>query len=446
MPESFLENERMPPASLDAEAAVIGSCLLDPRAIELVLDTLGEEDFYRNANRIVYRAVKEISLNEGNHPVDLVSVQDWLHNRQLLEIVGGPVALAAYTERVASAANVEAYARIVKEKSQVRKLLTVLQQATAEAYAKPHSPAEVLSYAEEMVMGVADPALGTGFEPMKSLVDEHLIEVNAAMTAKTKRSVETGIYAYDEYTGGLYPGQLVLLAARPGQGKTALALNMSCNLCEQNIPVAFLSLELTKNEVLERIICSKAELNSRTVSAGKINSEQFAHYKKWAEKIQGWPLRVCEESLDLTQLKSSIRSLVRRHKVRVVFLDYIQLLEVKEGEDMREKIALASKTLKQLAKKLHITIVACAQLNRGPAGTQGRAREPYISDLAETDALARDSDVIILIYPKDSEESMSYVLKRGKNRKGPTGKNNIRFNKDYTRFEHDSEPWRDEIK
>lgn len=445
MQDEHLEGEqRLPPHDLTAEAAVLGACLVDPRAIETTITSLNGDDFFRMAHRVVFEAIRNIAVDETDKVVDFVTVIDWLTRHRKIEVAGGPVGLVSLTEKVASASNVEAYVQVVKEKSQLRKLQSALTQAQAEVFSSSSSASTVISLAEELVLGVVDPSLGNGFAPMAGVVEEHLMEVASAMTAKSKRSVGTGYYFYDHYTGGLYPGQLVLIAARPGQGKTALALNWAANLCEADVQVAFLSLEMTRGEVMERLICSRAELSSRDVAAGRLEPGQFEHYKKCAEVVATWPFRLCDEELDLTALKSQVRSLVRRHKVRVIFVDYIQLLDVKEGENTREKVSLASKTLKRLAKSLRITIVACAQLNRASEGGLGKPREPRTSDLGESGSLERDADVIVFVYPQNNDNSTEYVAKRGKNRKGPTGRSNIRFNKDYTRFEQGSEPWRDQ--
>jgi replicative DNA helicase len=448
MPET-VPNDRQPPHNDDAEAAVLGACLLVPAALDTALEMLRRDDFFRGFHQRVFEAVAD--LHARSQPVDLVTVQDWLGSRGLLEGAGGAVGLAGLTEKVASAANVEAYARLVKEKAKLRRLISVCAQITQECFVNTENAAQVVDSAENAVLDVGREEGSQAVERIEKMM------MGAIETIERYRrqggavtGLSTGFREIDELTAGLHPGQLVVAAGRPGSGKTAFALNIASHVAmNQAKPVVVYSLEMTKQELLFRLLCSAGSVDSSKLRRGKLENHEMGRLVNAATNLNRAPLYINDSSrLDIQSLRSSVRRMVKEVGAQLIVVDYLQLMHVEgmERPDRVREVTMISGALKALAKEMNIPVLVASQLNRGVEMRQSSKTEskPRLSDLRESGSIEQDADVVLLIHrksmqqrdPDDSSEpdnTADVII--AKQRSGPTGDVSLVFLGQYTRFE-----------
>jgi replicative DNA helicase len=450
MPELEERVERLPPHNLDAEAAVLGSCLLDPSALDQALDLLRKDDFYRGSNQKIYEAVAD--LHARSQPVDLVTVQDWLASRGLLEATGGPVGLASLTERVASATNVEAYARLVKEKAKLRRLIATCAQISQECYTNSENASTVVDTAENLVLDIGREEGTQQVQKVEAMMMSVIETVESYRRRKGAiTGIGTGFTELDNLTAGMHPGQLIVAAGRPGSGKTAFALNIAQHVAiELNKPVVIYSLEMTNQELLFRLLCSKGSVDSSRLRRGTLEQNEMGRLINAATHLQKAPLYINDNArLDIQSLRSSVQRMVKEKGVELVLVDYLQLLTVEGFKDDRvREVTMISGALKAIAKEMKIPVLVASQLNRGVEQRQGAKTDskPRLSDLRESGSIEQDADVVMLIHRK-SQYSPDAVTETGekdnttdiiiaKQRSGPTGDIRLAFVGQYTRFEN----------
>jgi replicative DNA helicase len=448
MPDAF-PSDRQPPHNDDAEAAVLGACMLVPAAVDTVLLILRKDDFFRGFHQHVYESVKD--LHDRSQPVDLVTVQDWLNTRNLLEAAGGSVALAGLTEKVASAANVEAYARLVKEKAKLRRLISACAQITQDCYVNTENAAQVVDQAENQVLDIGREEGVQAAERIEKMM------IGAIETIERYRSqrgavtgLPTGFRDIDELTAGMHPGQLIVAAGRPGSGKTAFALNIASHVAmTHGKPVVIYSLEMTKQELLFRLLCSTGSVDSRNLRRGKLENHEMGRLVNAATNLTKAPLFINDASrLDIQSLRSSVRRMVKEEGIELVMVDYLQLMHVEgmEKPDRVREVTMISGALKAIAKEMNIPVLVASQLNRGVEMRQGAKAEskPRLSDLRESGSIEQDADVVMLIHRKalqqrdgevDTEPDNTADVIIAKQRSGPTGDVSLVFLGPYTRFE-----------
>jgi replicative DNA helicase len=446
--------DRQPPHSDDAEAAVLGACLLVPAAVDTALLLLRREDFFRGFHQRVFESVKE--LHDRSLPVDLVTVQDWLASRGLLEMGGGVAALAGLTDKVASAANIEAYARLVKEKSKLRRLISVCAQISQDCYTNTENAAQVVDSAENQVLDVGREEGIQAAERIEKLM------MGAIETIEKYRKkggvvtgLETGFRDIDELTAGMHPGQLIVAAGRPGSGKTAFALNIASHVAlNLGKPVVIYSLEMTKQELLFRLLCSTGSVDSGKLRRGRLENHEMGRLVNAATNLTKAPLYINDTSrLDVQSLRSSVRRMVKEEGVGLVMVDYLQLMHVEgmEKPDRVREVTMISGALKSLAKEMNIPILVASQLNRGVENRQGAKTDskPRLSDLRESGSIEQDADVVMLIHRKilqpsdeagagEPDNTADVII--AKQRSGPTGEVSLVFLGQYTRFEDRGAP------
>jgi replicative DNA helicase len=450
MPDPAPSNERHPPHSPEAEAAVLGACLLDPTALDQALDLLRKDDFFRSSHQRVYEAVSE--LHARSMPVDLVTVQEWLATRGWIEGVGGPVALAGLTEKVASASNVEAYARLVREKAKLRRLISTCAQITQECYGASDNASQVVDSAENQVLDIGREE---GSQQVQK-VEDMMMSVIETVEQYRKRAgaitgIATGFRDLDELTAGMHPGQLIVAAGRPGSGKTAFALNIASHVAiELGKPVLVYSLEMTNQELLFRMICSKGSVDSSNLRRGKLDQGEMGRIVNAATHLQKCPLYLNDDAkMDIQSLRSSVRRMVKEKGIQLVVVDYLQLLTVEGFRDDRvREVTMISGALKAIAKEMKIPVLVASQLNRGVEQRQGAKGDskPRLSDLRESGSIEQDADVVMLIHRKSmqkgaeadaaAEPDNSADVIVAKQRSGPTGDLRLVFLGQYTRFEN----------
>lgn len=435
---------RVPPQSLEAEQSVLGAILLDNHAIDRVIEILGEDDFYRESHRKIYRAM--LSLTDRSEPADLVTLTEALRSRGDLESVGGSDYLIQLVDRVPTAANVASHAKIVRDRSALRRLITVATEITAAGYDAPPDVREVLDRAENAIFQISEREVKEGFQPMEALMTstfkliERLHENKQSVTGVT-----TGFVDLDKQTAGLQPSDLIIIAARPSMGKTAFCLNIAANAAFRgDVGVAIFSLEMSAEQLAMRMLCSEAKVDLSRVRTGHLAEREFPRLAMAAGKLADSAIYIDDTpAMSVMELRAKARRLMRsaKKKLGLVIVDYLQLMRGSDASrDSREQeISEISRSLKALAKELHLPVIALSQLNR-----QVESRNPPIprlSDLRESGAIEQDADVICFIYREDKyiEESNRKGVAEiivAKQRNGPVGTVELAFREEYTCFEN----------
>jgi replicative DNA helicase len=433
--------QRLPPQNLEAETSVLGAVLLENEALNRVLEILKEDDFYRNAHRRIFSAI--LHLYEHSDPVDLITLSEVLKTRGELDDVGGVEYLNSLVNGVPTAANISYYAKIIKEKALLRKLINRTTEIVSQSYSISGDVDEFIDQAERTIFEISEDRVRPSFYPIKDLIKssfktiERLYEKRQLITG-----VPTGFQRLDELTSGLQPSDLIIIAGRPSMGKTALALNIAQNASVQAaIPAAIFSLEMSKEQLALRMLCSEAKVDAHRLRGGFLSESDWPKLTRAAGSLSEAPLFIDDTpGLSALEMRAKTRRLKIEHNLGLVIVDYLQLMRGRARADSREQeISDISRSLKALAKELSIPVIALSQLNRR-VEERGDKR-PQLSDLRESGAIEQDADVILFLYREEvynkSEENRGKAeIIIGKQRNGPTDKVDLAFLDKYTRFEN----------
>jgi replicative DNA helicase len=434
---------KVPPQNLEAECSVLGGILLENDAINQVLELLRPEDFYRESHRKIFRAT--IELSDRSEPVDLITLSDYLKGRNELEAVGGTAYLASLADSVPTAANISYYARIVREKSILRSLISTATDIATRGYEEQGNVEEFLDRAEKVIFDISEKKIKASFVAVGDMIKDTLKTVEKLYERKEMvTGVPTGYEDLDRLTAGLQPSDLIIVAGRPGMGKTAFALNIATNAAFTGIGAALFSLEMAKEQLVLRMLCSEARVNSSKVRSGYLGERDFPQLAKAAGRLHDAPIYIDDTpAISVLELRAKARRLLRDRskKVGLIVVDYLQLMRGMGNANNREQeISEISRSLKALAKELAVPVIALSQLNRR---VEDRGdRRPVMSDLRESGAIEQDADVIMFIY-RDEVYNKSDDSKRGvaevivaKQRNGPIDTVNLTFLSEFTRFEN----------
>jgi len=438
---------RTMPESLAAEAAVLGSMIIDPECIGDVVEVLERDAFYRIEHRHIYEAL--IGLYEKNKGVgiDGVLLRDELTKRGLLEEVGGVEYIGKIMDSVPSAANVAYYAGVVKDKMLLRELISVAGEILDNAYNQSGETNEMLDEAEQRIFAVTDKNISSSAVALKDLVVRSFESIESRQGTHVT-GLATGYYELDDLTCGLQNGEMIIVAGRPSMGKTSLALNIAEHLgLVEKTPLAIFSLEMGRQQLAERFLCSISEIDSQKVRRGLLSDE---HYKKLANacaELSEAPIYIDDAStLTPLELRAKARRLKSKHDIRCIMVDYLQLMHLGGGqaESRQQEITAISRYLKALARELNVPVLVLSQLNRSPEGREGH--RPKMSDLRESGSIEQDADVVMLLHREDyyhrgepdyQEDNTAEVI-IAKQRNGPTGTVKLIFREKVTRFENAS--------
>lgn len=435
---------RVPPHSIDAEQAVLGGLMLDEHAWERIADKLIEEDFYRKDHRLIYRAIGELS--NKNMPCDAVTLGEWFESNGLAELVGGSNYVIQLANATPSAANIVAYAAIVREKSILRQLIDAGTKITGDGFQPDgRSTQEILESAEQEVFRIAESgARGRkGFVPMREAVKEAFQVLHQRYESQgTVTGLATGFEDLDEKTAGLQPSDLIIVAARPSMGKTALAVNMAEHAAlKSKKAVAIFSMEMSASQLAFRLISSLGRINQQHLRTGDIKEEEWPRVTSAISLLSDAKIFIDDTpALSPGELRARARRLKREHDLGLIVIDYLQLMQVPGNKENRAtEISEISRGLKALAKELNIPVIALSQLNRSLE--QRTDKRPVMSDLRESGAIEQDADVILFIYrdevyDKESPKKGTAEIIIGKQRNGPIGVVNLTFLGQYTKFEN----------
>ncbi len=439
-----MENSyRLPPQNIEAEQSILGGVLLDNGAFSKALEVVSSEDFYRESHRRIFDSMVE--LFEKNDPTDLITLTETLKRKNQLEEVGGSSYLASLADGIPTAANITYYARIVKEKAVLRKLIQTATDIVTEGYESRAEVDELLDTAEQSIFQITDSRIRPTFFDLKTILKgsfetiEKLYERKELITG-----VPTGFVDFDSMTSGLQPSELIVIAGRPSMGKTALCLNMARNASvNSNVSVAFFSLEMSKEQLALRLLCSEAKVDAHDLRRGRLTHADWPKLTMAAGVLSEASIAIDDSpSLSVLEMRAKARRLKAERGLGLVIVDYLQLMRGRGGVDRREQeISEISRSLKALAKELNIPVVALSQLNRRVE--ERTDKKPILADLRESGAIEQDADVIVFIYrdemykrAEEGGEAGTADIIIGKQRNGPTGQIRLAFLSSYACFEN----------
>ncbi|MFQ5947822.1 MAG: replicative DNA helicase [Acidimicrobiia bacterium] len=430
---------RVPPHNLEAEESVLGAIMLSPDAANVALGKLHAEDFYKPAHQLVYEALT--GLFDANQPIDAITVADALRRSDRLDRVGGVAYLTAILDAVPTTSNIEYYAGIVEENSARRRLLQVGGSIGDLAFETDRPISEVLDRAEQDVFAVAERRVGEGLMPVGPMLKGTLEQIEELGTKGTEvTGLPTGFADLDRKLAGLHPANLVVIAARPSMGKTALALNIAQNVAQKGHPVAIFTLEMSREEVVQRMLCSLERVDSQKLRTGQLGPELWQRVVRAAGRLFEVPIFVDDSAgLTVTEIRAKCRRMRRQHGLDLVVVDYLQLMQGSgRAENRQQEIADISRSLKNLARELRVPVIAVSQLNRALEARENK--RPRLGDLRESGAIEQDSDVVMFIYrheyyyPGDQETKGIAEVNVAKHRSGATGQVDMTFMPEFTLF------------
>jgi replicative DNA helicase len=448
MPETLAPAtpERALPHNLEAEKSVLGAILIHNEAFNHAAELIDSRDFFRDAHRRIFD--KMVQLSERNDPIDFVTLKEELGRTGELEEVGGPAYIASLADGVPRSANVEHYARIVKEKATLRNLIHSANRILSDAYRAEEDAEVILDGAEKAIFEIAEDRIREGFVPLRDLVQSSFATIEKLQQHKgLVTGVPTGFIDLDEMTSGLQPSDLILVAARPSMGKTSFVLNIAQHIgIQTDMTVGFFSLEMSKEQLFMRMLTAEARIDAHRFRSGFLNEKDYGRLSHALGTLAEARVFIDDTaSVGVLEMRAKARRLQAEHGLHILIIDYIQLMQGRGRFESRQaEIASISRSLKGLAKELKIPIVALSQLSRA---SETRAdHRPQLSDLRESGALEQDADVVMFIYrdeqyrdadgqPNQESEGVAEII-IGKQRNGPIGTAKLAFIKEHTRFEN----------
>ena len=435
---------RLPPHSVEAEQSLLGGLMLDQRAWDQIADICSPEDLYRADHRLILGSIAE--LVERNQPPDAVTVSEHLQSHGQLEAAGGLAYLARLVEDTPSAANIRAYARIVREKAMLRQLIEIGGDIAASAHqTEGRTVDEIVDLAEQRVFEIADGGMrrGAGFVALKQILPKTIDRLDELSHSTSEiTGISTGFSDMDDMTAGLQRGELIIVAGRPSMGKTTLAMNIAENAAiGSQVPTAIFSMEMSAEQLSFRMIGSIGRVNQSRLRNGKVSDEDWSRIDSAVSMMSNAPIFIDDSgALTPTEVRARARRLKREHGLGLIIVDYLQLMQVTgTTENRATEISEISRSLKALAKELDVPVIALSQLNRSVE--QRQDKKPVMSDLRESGAIEQDADLIVFIYreevyePDTPRKGIADII-IGKQRNGPTGEFHLTFLGEFTKFEN----------
>jgi replicative DNA helicase len=450
---------RVPPQALEVEKSVLGAMLLDREAVGIAIESIDERIFYREAHRKIYLAM--VTLFEKNEPIDVITLSDELKKRDELEDIGGTYYLTELAAMVPSSANIEYHLNIIRDKSILRQLIVTCSGIIKSAYDESDDAEKLLDTAEGEVLGISQTTRQKSYEWVKPLIMDtiHELEKLHQTSKEGVIGVPSGYKDLDNILAGFQRSDLLILAGRPSMGKTAFALNLARNAAvDHDIPVGFFSLEMSNQQLVQRLLCSEAEVDSQRLRTGRLKEAEWPKLSRRIGRLVEAPIYIDDTpAMDILKLRARARRMAAEKKVGMIVVDYMQLMEAPRGMDSRQQeISYISRSLKNLAKELKIPVLALSQLSR--AVEMREWKRPTLADLRESGAIEQDADVVMFVYRpevynlpnfdddnKTPTENMVEII-IGKHRNGPVGALKLVFLKTYgkfadrTRYELDTMP------
>ncbi len=434
----------VPPQSLDVERAVLGSMLIDVNAVVRGIELLVPDCFYATAHQRIFECMA--AMFEKTIPVDALTLTEELRKREWLESIGSEAYISELIESVATSANIEHHANILIEKSTLRKLISAAAEITTECMNPERAPQEILDEAEKKVFDISESRIKGGFESMHNLLQATFRDIEQYAKQGGGQGVRTGFDKLDEMTAGLQKGDLIIVAARPSMGKTALCLSIALNTTIRSktvTPTAIFSLEMSKSALTQRMLCSEARVNMHALRSGHLPKRDYPKLSMAAGPLAEAPIFIDDTSaISVLELRAKARRLKAQHNIGLIIIDYLQLMGATGAESRQQEISMISRSLKGVAKELDCPVIALSQLSRAVEQRSGDHR-PQLSDLRESGAIEQDADVVLFVYREakynqeveDGKKGASEII-IGKQRNGPIGKVDVAFVEEYARFEN----------
>jgi replicative DNA helicase len=433
-------NLKIPPQNLEAEQSVLGGILLEPEALSRVLEVMTGDDFYRESHRKIFDSM--LDLYQKGTPVDLITLTEILHKKGHLEDIGGASYLTTLTDAIPSAVHVDVYAKIIREKSILRRLINRTTEIASKSYNFAGQAEDLLDEAEKAIFEISDAKINPLVYPLSDVIKDSFSTIEQLYDRREKViGVPSGFTKLDQLTSGFQNSDLIIIAGRPSMGKTAFALNIARNAAVENeIPVVVFSLEMSRQQLAIRLLCSEARIDSNSVRTGYFGEREWSKLTAAAGVLSEAPIYIDDSpSMGVLQMRAKARRLRMEKGLGLVVIDYLQLMKGREGSERREQeISEISRSLKGLAKELNIPVIALSQLNRRPEGRDDK--KPVLADLRESGAIEQDADVICFIFREEmyeenpKQKGVAEILLR-KHRNGPTGTVALKFWNEYTRFD-----------
>ncbi|QDZ38552.1 replicative DNA helicase [Euhalothece natronophila Z-M001] len=432
-----INDQSLPPQNVEAEECILGGILLDPEAIARVEEILYPEAFYVQAHQIIYKAA--IAVNHQKQPTDLMNIATWLEDNQLLEKVGGRPKLAQLADRTVSAVNIDGYAQLVLDKYLRRQLIEAGYKIIQLGFDTSETLNQVLDHAEQNIFQLTQDRPQSGLVSLQETLLETYDEIEGRYNQDKLPGLQTGFYDLDSMTSGLQPSDLIILAGRPSMGKTAFGLNMARNLAgKYNLPVAIFSLEMSKEQLSQRLLASEAQVESNRLRSGRLTQQDYQKLSRAIGTLSEVPIYIDDTAtLTVMEMRSQARRLqAERGQLGLILLDYLQLMEG-GGDNRVQELSRITRSLKTLAREVKAPVIALSQLSRGVE--QRTNKRPMLSDLRESGSIEQDADLVVMLYrdayynPDSPDRDLAEVIIT-KHRNGPTGTVKLLFNAELTEF------------
>lgn len=434
--------EKVPPQNLEAEMSVLGSMIMEEEAIAQAIELLEEKSFYHKAHGKIFSTI--LDLYDKGKAVDLVTLNDQLRKQEDLEEVGGAAYLVSLINSVPTAANVEHYARIVQEKAILRSLINTATQIVTESYSDRQEVDLFLDKVESLIFNISQRRIRRDFVRLSELIHDS-IELAEKLTQKKQlvTGLPTGFTDFDTLTSGLQPSDLIIVAGRPSMGKSALAVNIALHVgVKKKVPVAFFSMEMSKEQLVQRMLCSEARVDAHKLRTGFLESRAFTDLASAAGRLDESPIFIDDSpGISSLEVRAKARRLKSRESIGLIIIDYLQLMQGRfRAENRQQEISEISRSLKSLARELNIPVIALSQLSRAVESRE--PPRPRLADLRESGAIEQDADLVAFLYreeyyKKETDENRGIAeLNIAKQRNGPVGKIGLTFVKECTRFEN----------
>ncbi len=437
-----LITERGLPHNLDAERSVLGAIILDNESIYQILDVLKSEDFYAENHKVLFERITEMVT--VSRAIDLVTLREELARTGELEQIGGIPYIASLIDTLPTSRNILHYSQIIKEKAVLRRLIRAGYDIIDSCYRQEEETVEILNSAERSIFAIAEDRIRVGFQSLKDLADSAWNRINFIHeNPGVLTGLETGFSDLDQLTSGLQPADLIIVAGRPSMGKTALAMNIAQHVgVRLKKTVGVFSLEMSRDQLMLRFLCSEARLDSHRLKVGGFTRDEWSRLMRTMAVLSEAKVFLDDSSSSTPiEMGAKARRLKAEHGLDLIIIDYLQMMRMKGRYDNRQQeITAISRSLKELAKELNVPVIALSQLHRGPE-TRGKDHRPMLSDLRESGAIEQDADVVCFIYreevyePTEENRGLAEILVR-KQRNGPIGDIELVFLKEYTRFEN----------
>lgn len=433
--------EKLPPQNLEAEMAVLGSMLMDENAIAVAIESLEAESFYKDSHRRIFGAI--LDLYNNNRAVDLITLTDELKKKGILEDVGGVSFLTGLINTVPTAANISHYVKIVKGKAILRALINNATRVISLCFESEGNIDEVVDRAENLIFEVRDRKPQGAHSYLKDIIKDNIETIDILYQKKSHvTGIATGFVDFDIKTAGLQPSDFIVIAGRPSMGKSALAINIAeyAGVVDK-VPIAIFSLEMSKHQLVQRMLCSHARVDAHKVRTGYLATSDWPKLTAAAGKLSEAPIFIDDTpAISVMELRAKARRLKSQHDIKLIILDYMQLMRgIGNSESRQQEISEISRSLKALARELNVPLIAISQLSR--AVESRTDHRPQLSDLRESGAIEQDADVVVLIlreeyYNPTSDNQGIAEVNIAKQRNGPVGSVKLSFIKEYTRFEN----------